>query len=83
MLLLIFDLASSFQICSYLHGDNSVGEEHAPQVPVDNQDVEDDVDQVEAVAEDQLDRPPGLVVVHVAEEVAHVAVPVLYEGNQF
>ena len=67
---------------SYLHGDNPVGEEDPSEVPVDDEDVEDDVDEVEAVAEDQLDRPPRLVVVHVPEEVPHVAVHVLdHEGR--
>ena len=68
-------LASLFH--SYLHGDYPVGEEHTSEVPVDDQDVDYDVNEVETVAEDQLDCPPVLVVEHVPEEVAHVAVHVL------
>ena len=75
IVLINFKLVSS--ILSHLHGDYPVGEEQASEVPVDDQDVEDDVDEVEAVAEDKFDGPPGLVVVHVPEEVPHVAVHVL------
>lgn len=76
--IVLINLKLVSSIFSHLHGDYPVGEEQASEVPVDDQDVEDDVDEVEAVAEDQLDGPPGLVVVHVPEEVSHVAVHVLH-----
>ena len=66
----------------YLHGDDTVGEEGPSEVPVDDEYVEDDVDEVEAVAQEELDRPPGLVVEHEAEEVPHVAVHVLEMGTR-
>ena len=75
------NLSQISKLDSYLHGDYPIGEENPSEVPVDDQNVEDDVDEVEAVAEDQLDRPPGLVVVHVPKEVSHVAVHVLDEGG--